>query len=286
MIHPDKLALINGAGGREYGNGLLAPSATKCEEESDQMGNDNQARLKGFAYWLTAVMSAGAILLCVNQIFHLGIAGFMPIGNAYYYYILTFYLSLTFLIYPASKQAEGRIPWYDWALFVLTIFTTIYLAWNAYNILTKGWEYVAPPLPTFAGFLLWLLAVEGIRRAGGIVLALICLIFSIYPLYADYMPGFLWGKSFTLVETARFHSMGVESIIGIPTHVVGDLLIGFIIFGVALVSSGGGKFFMDFALSLLGHSRGGAAKVAVLSSAFMASLSGSAISNVVTTGTM
>ncbi len=250
------------------------------------MGNDNQVRLRGFAYWLTALMSAGALLLCINQIFHLSIAGFLPIGNAYYYYILTFYLSLAFLIYPGSKKAEGRIPWYDWVLFALTILTTIYLACNAYNILTKGWEYVAPPLPTLASAVLWLLAVEGIRRAGGLILAIICLVFSAYPLVADYMPGFLWGKSFTLVETARFHSMGVESIIGIPTHVVGDLLIGFIIFGVALVSSGGGKFFMDFALSLLGHHRGGAAKVAVLSSAFMASLSGSAISNVVTTGTM
>jgi TRAP transporter 4TM/12TM fusion protein len=80
--------------------------------------------------------------------------------------------------------------------------------------------------------------------------------------------------------------MGVEGIIGIPTRVVGNLLVGFIIFGVALVSSGGGKFFMDFALSLLGHTRGGAAKVSVISSAFMASLSGSVISNVVTTGSM
>jgi TRAP transporter 4TM/12TM fusion protein len=100
------------------------------------------------------------------------------------------------------------------------------------------------------------------------------------------MPGFLWGSPFSITETARYHVMGVESIIGIPTRVVGNLLIGFIIFGVALVSSGGGEFFMNFALSLLGHTRGGAAKVSVFSSAFMASLSGSVISNVVTTGSM
>jgi TRAP transporter 4TM/12TM fusion protein len=246
----------------------------------------NGSRLTGVSYVVTAIMSALAILLCVNQIFHLNIAGFMPIGNAYYYYILTFYLSISFLIFPGSNKYKNKMPWYDWGLFIICIVTTIYLGINAYNILTKGWEYQAPILPTLAGAVLWLLALEGVRRTGGLSLFIICFIFSLYPLYAGYLPGFLWGNSFSLVETVRYHSMGVEGIIGIPTRVVGNLLVGFIIFGVALVSSGGGKFFMDFALSLLGHTRGGAAKVSVLSSAFMASLSGSVISNVVTTGSM
>jgi len=244
------------------------------------------SRLQGFSYVVTAVLSALGTLLCINQLFHLNLFGFMPIGNAYFYYILTFYLSISFLIFPAGKKYARRIPWFDWALVLLCVVTTVYLAANAYDILTRGWEYVAPPLPTTAGFVLWLLALEGVRRAGGFSLFLICFVFSLYPLYAGYMPGFLWGSSFSLVEAARYHAMGVESIIGIPTRVVGNLLVGFIIFGVALVSSGGGEFFMNFALSLLGHTRGGAAKVSVLSSAFMASLSGSVISNVVTTGSM
>lgn len=247
---------------------------------------DGGPRLKGSSYVVTAVMSSLGILLCINQLFHLNIAGFMPIGNAYYYYILTFYLSISFIVFPGFDGDKNRVPWYDWGLFILCIITTIYLGLNAYNILTKGWEYVAPALPTLAGGILWLLALEGIRRTGGFSLFVICLVFSLYPLYAGYMPGFLWGSSFSLLETVRYQSMGVEGIIGIPTRVVGNLLVGFIIFGVALVSSGGGKFFMNFALSLLGHTRGGAAKVSVFSSAFMASLSGSVISNVVTTGSM
>ncbi|OPX34218.1 MAG: C4-dicarboxylate ABC transporter [Desulfobacteraceae bacterium 4484_190.1] len=243
-------------------------------------------RLSGLSYVLTAIISAFAILLCINQLFHVNIAGFMPIGNAYYYYILTCYLSISFLIYPANKKPEYKIPWYDWVLFAVCVIDTIYLASNAYNILTRGWEYKAPLLPTIAGAVLWLLALEGVRRAGGFGLFVVCLVFSFYPLYAIYMPGFLWGPQFSFTETIRYHSMGVESIIGIPTRVVGNLLVGFLIFGVAIVSTGGGKFFMDFAMSLLGHTRGGAAKVSVLSSAFMASLSGSVISNVVTTGSV
>lgn len=250
------------------------------------MGNGGRSRVQGFAYGLTAFISGLAILLCINQIFHLNIAGFMPIGNAYYYYILTFYLSISFLIFPAGKRYADRIPWFDWVLFIVCIADTVYLGVNAYNILTKGWEYVAPPLPTLASAILWILALEGVRRAGGFSLFAVCLVFSLYPLYAGYMPGFLWGNAFSLLETMRYHAMGVESVIGIPTKVVGNILVGYIILGVALVSSGGGEFFMNFAMSLLGHTRGGAAKVSVLSSAFMASLSGSVISNVVTTGTM
>lgn len=245
-----------------------------------------RVRSSRLVYLLAAVISVLGTLLCINQIFHLRIAGFMPIGNAYYYYILAMYLSLVFLLFPGSKAGNVKVIWYDWILFFLCMAVNFYLGGNAYNILTKGWEYSAPILPTLAGGILWLLALEAIRRAGGNSLFWICLGFSVYPLFAGYMPGFLWGNELSLLETMRAHSMGVESIIGIPTRVVGNLLIGFIIFGVALVSTGGGKFFMDFAMSLMGSSRGGAAKVAVISSAFMASLSGSVISNVVTTGSM
>jgi len=85
-------------------------------------------------------------------------------------------------------------------------------------------------------------------------------------------------------ETVRAHAMGVESIIGVPMRTIASLLVGFLIFGSALVVTGGGEFFMALATALMGRSRGGPAKVAVLSSGFFGSLSGSVISNVVTTG--
>ena len=247
-----------------------------------------RVRSSKVVYILAAVLSVLGTLLCINQIFHLKIAGFMPIGNAYYYYILATYLSLVFLLFPGSKAGNVKVMWYDWILFFLSVGINLYLGANAYNILTKGWEYAARNLPTLAGgIVLWLLALEGVRRAGGGSLFWICLVFSVYPLFGRIPARHSSGATnFSLLETVRYHAMGVESIIGIPTRVVGNLLVGFIIFGVALVSSGGGKFFMDFAMSLLGHSRGGAAKVSVISSAFMASLSGSVISNVVTTGAM
>src|SRR5699024_1692157 len=74
------------------------------------------------------------------------------------------------------------------------------------------------------------------------------------------------------------------SIVGVPMQVVANLIIGFVVFGIALTITGGGEFFMNLATAMMGRSRGGPAKVAVISSAFMGSLSGSAVSNILTTG--
>ncbi|MCK4816770.1 hypothetical protein KA005_13450, partial [bacterium] len=93
-------------------------------KESEKKGS---LRLKGFSYAVTAIMSALAILLCVNQLFHLKIAGFMPIGNAYYYYILTLYMSISFLIFSGGKRYTNKVPWFDWGLFIICIATTVYL---------------------------------------------------------------------------------------------------------------------------------------------------------------
>ncbi len=138
------------------------------------------------------------------------------------------------------------------------------------------------------------LALEGVRRVAGLVLFSICAIFFAFPLFSErmfdipligsFLPPFLWGPESDFSTLVKQHTLGTESIIGVPMRVVAGLLIGFLIFGSALVITGGGEFFMTFATALMGRSRGGPAKVAILSSGFFGSLSGSVISNVVTTG--
>jgi len=110
------------------------------------------------------------------------------------------------------------------------------------------------------------------------------LFFSVLPLFTDYLPRFLSGKSYGFWPTITFHALGSESLLGIPMRVVGRILIGYLVFGVLLMETGGGKFFFDFAISLMGRYRGGPAKVSVVSSAFFGSISGSAVANIITTG--
>jgi len=241
-------------------------------------------RLQGISYWIALVLGTVGIVLTINQTFNLHLFGEAIIDTAFYYILLGLFMSLTFLAYPAHKAARGGIPIYDWGLFLLTLASTSYLAWNGGRIIAEGWDILAPTAATIVAGIICVLTLEALRRAGGPVLFALCMAFAVYPLFSEHMPGFLWGPSMGLPETVRAHAMGVESIIGVPMRTVASLLIGFLIFGSALVVTGGGEFFMALATALMGRSRGGPAKVAILSSGFFGSLSGSVISNVVTTG--
>jgi TRAP transporter 4TM/12TM fusion protein len=226
------------------------------------------------------------LALVVNQTFRLSLFGFLPISTQYYYLLITLFMAAAFVLFPARAADAKRVPLYDWALVLLTFGCGLYLAVEAETMISQGWDILAPQGPAIVSGLVTLLALEAVRRAGGLPLFLICAVFGAYPLYADHMPGFLWGMSFSLAETASAHVMGAEGVLGIPMRVVADLLVGFIVFGVVLSCTGGGEFFMGFATALMGRTRGGPAKVAIISSGLFGSLSGSVISNVVTTGTI
>lgn len=249
-----------------------------------QTSSDN--RLAGPARWFVIVLGGVGLALAINQAFALRILGFYPLGNSFLYYLVGIFLAAAFLCFPLRPRDRGRLPWYDWLLSAMALVSAFYLGLNGMRMSQEGWEYFAPLQATITSTVLLLLVLEGVRRCGGWAVFVVALVFGTYPLYAGHMPGFLWSNSFTLGETIRSHVMGAESIIGIPMQVVANLVIGFVVFGIALTLTGGGDFFMRFATALLGRSRGGPAKVAVISSAFMGSLSGSAVSNILTTGSM
>lgn len=243
-------------------------------------------RISGLAWFVTFGFSAIGLAIIVNQIFNLKLFGFSPISTSYYYLIVALFLPLAILANPARQSDIERIRWYDWIIGSLAFGVSLFFAFHSDDILNRGWEFKAPiDVTVFAGALV-LIALEAVRRCAGAPLFIICSIFSVFPLFAGSMPGFLWGAQLSLSETVLGHALGVESIIGIPIRVIADLLIGFILFGVVLTVSGGGVFFMDLASALMGNSRGGPAKVAILSSGFFGSLSGSVISNVISTGSM
>ena len=230
-------------------------------------------------------MTAVALFITVNQMFNLGLGGFRPVSTGYYYLIIGLFGGLGFLAFPARK-GELRVRWYDWLLTAAWLGSSIWLASRAQHIIDRGWNLEAPLEATLVAGLYVLLALEALRRTGEFILFVFCLIFAAYPLYAGSMPGFLWGVQLDLAQTVTEHVYGLESIIGIPMQVVSDTLIGFIVFGVVLANTGGSSFFMDFASALMGRTRGGPAKVAIVSSGLFGMLSGSPTSNVLTTGTL
>lgn len=242
-------------------------------------------RLEGAAFWAACVLSTIGLLVSVNQIFNLGLGGLRLVSTGYYYLMIGLFLAVGFLAFPARK-GQLRVRWFDWLLAALALGISLWMAANAQMIIDRGWNQEAPAHATWLAGVYVLLALEGVRRTGETILLVFCLIFACYPLYAGHMPGFLWGVDLDLGQTVREHVYGLESIIGIPMQVVSDTLVGFIVFGVVLASTGGSGFFMDFASSLMGRSRGGPAKVAIVSSGLFGMLSGSPTSNVLTTGTI
>ncbi len=150
----------------------------------------------------------------------------------------------------------------------------------------KGWSFLAPPVPTAVAVISWAVLLESIRRTCGTVMLSFTFIFSLFPFYTEYLPGFLQGQGFSFITTARYHFMSTSSVVGIPINVTATLLFGFILFGALLSSTGAGIFFLNAAFALLGHVRGGPAKVAVVASGLFGSLSGDVSANVISTGSM
>jgi TRAP transporter 4TM/12TM fusion protein len=171
-------------------------------------------------------------------------------------------------------------------LFLVVVVISSYFLIHGLDIIRLGWEFEAPPIPTIFSVILWLLALEAVRRVTDNWMLGTCLFFGAYPLFAVYMPGFLQGQSYGLLTTASQYALGTSGILGIPLYTVSRLLIGFMLFGIVLQGTGGGSFFFNLAQSIFGHSRGGAAKISVLASAFFGMISGSTVSNTLTIGSM
>jgi len=241
---------------------------------------------------LLIVWTLLSIALCFNQQFTLRF--FMDVtllDTEYYWALVGLLLPLAFILYPVKPGLHAdHVPLYDIALFLLTSAITVGLISTARESALSGWEYsahmVAPGWIMAAAVMFWALALEALRRAGGFVLFAIMAVFSAFPLYSSMMPQPLTSPSVDVLEAAAYHIFSRESVLGIPMRAFAELVIGFLIFGTALQYTGAGAFFINFAFALCGHLRGGAAKVAIFSSGLLGSMSGSVISNVLTTGTM
>jgi TRAP transporter 4TM/12TM fusion protein len=247
-------------------------------------------RLAGFWRWLLAAAAAATIFLCVNQQFVLRFfVGFTPLNTEYYYALVLVMLPFVFVIFPGGERARlDRVAWYDVALFLVTAATATYLMLHIRRAAELGWEFGgAPQDVVWAGYIMWALLMEGLRRTGGWGLVLSVLPFTLYPLFAgaDWL-GPLKGTQSTPAQASAYHMLSVESLLGIPVQAFAETVIGFLVFGTALMMTGAGKFFINLSFALCGTFRGGAAKVCIFASGLLGMMSGSVVSNVLTAGTM
>jgi TRAP transporter 4TM/12TM fusion protein len=246
--------------------------------------------LRGGWRWALVAATAATIMLCINQQFTLRFfVDFTQLNTEYFYLLIALMLPFTFLIFPGSEHAPlDRIPWYDIVLFVATFLASIWLMANIRKAAQFGWEYAGAPTSVIAGGLvMWAVLLEALRRTGGWSLLLSVLPFTVYPLFAEASwLGPFRGSQSTLDQATAYHVLSGESLLGIPIQAFADTVIGFLVFGTALMMTGAGKFFINIAFALCGTFRGGAAKVCIFASGLLGMMSGSIISNVLTAGTM
>jgi TRAP transporter 4TM/12TM fusion protein len=236
------------------------------------------------------VASAATIFLCLNQQFVLRFfVGFTPLNTEYYYGLVLLMMPFVFIVFPGhEKAALDRVAWYDQLLFGLTVAVSAMLMLSVRSAAELGWEFTGAPEPVvIAGYLMWAILMEGLRRTGGWGLVLSIFPFTLYPLFADSAwLGPLKGTESSAAQASAYHMLSSESLLGIPLQAFAETVIGFLVFGTALMMTGAGKFFINLAFAACGTFRGGAAKVCIFASGLLGMMSGSIISNVLTAGTM
>jgi TRAP transporter 4TM/12TM fusion protein len=222
--------------------------------------------------------SFGGIAAAVVYIF-----GLVPLLDLTYYFLLmAMYLPVAYLLLPAHKK-ETRVGWLSFGPALATLGFTLFLAAMGRTLAFQSW-IPANEWQFAVAVALFLLVMEAARRAGGLIFTCIVGFFAMYPVFAEHLPGMLWGPPTSISRTVAFNVYSNDALLGVVTRVVGETLIGFLILAALLVATGAADFFLKLALALMGRARGGPAKVAVLASGFFGSLSGSIFGNVVSTG--
>jgi len=196
---------------------------------------------------------------------------------------LGFALTLIFLLFPASKKGNKvKIAWYDIILALLAIVVCGY--WPLYYETLVQQIGGIDQTQFIIGSIAILLVLEATRRAVGLPITIIAIIFMIYALYGPQMPGMLAHRGLSPEQLVNSMFFTLEGILGTPLQVSSTYIFLFLLFGAFLIQTGVGNYFNDLAISLAGKRTGGPAKVAIFSSALNGTISGSSVANTVTTG--
>ncbi len=242
---------------------------------------DTEARYRDLLGWQGILITAIAVAM---SLFHFYTSGFglllaMKQGSLH----LAFVLVLVFLLYPARETSRrDGIPLYDFILAALAAFATLYIFFEFEDLVNRA------GLPTtmdiIVGFMGIILLLEATRRVSSPVLPCIAIFFLFYCYFGRHFPQMFQHRGFNIQRIINHMYLGTEGVFGIPLGVSATFVFMFILFGSVLEQTGMGRFIIDLAMAMAGGATGGPAKVAVLSSGFMGSISGSSVANVCTTG--
>ena len=247
---------------------------------------EKESRTRIFdAKWLKTVIY---VLCLVFTLYHLAYASgirLLQMVNIKHHAIhVGMILVLGFALYPAfKKSSRKKIAWYDWIFIALSAAMPIYVFIRYPTFISTGFE--GETVDIIFGTVQIILLLICSRRLSGWALPILSVIFLIYALFGRSFPGIFMHRGYIWHRIVTYLTTDIYGIYGTSIKVSATYIVLFIIFGEVMNKCGMGQFFNDIANALAGHTKGGPAKVAVLASGFLGSINGSAVANVVTTGT-
>jgi TRAP-type uncharacterized transport system fused permease subunit len=228
---------------------------------------------------LATLMCVACILWNIDAPTRMGVA---ILTEQYLSLQLGLALTIAFLRFDRAGDVKPRVGVIDGVVAAVCFAVLMYAAWDFSWLLRE--QFYRPPQITVIGLVVTLAVMEGIRRRAGWTLFIIVAVFLIYALFADKVPGQLVGKELSPIRLVQYVGFDPSAVFSTPLAVGTIIVLLFVFFGQLLFAAGGGAFFTDLAIAATGRSRGGSAKIAVVGSALFGTISGSAVSNVVTTG--
>ncbi|MGD9368470.1 MAG: TRAP transporter permease [Desulfobacteraceae bacterium] len=230
------------------------------------------------------VVAVIAVSLSLYQLYTAGVAALTALVQRSIH--LAAILALTFLLKPAFKvvRKDRLNPWVvaDWLLVMASVGCTLYICLNLTAIFERQGDWL--PADRIVSIVGTLLVLEACRRVIGLIMTGICVIAIFYAYFGPYMPELIIHKGYSIERITTTLWLTTEGIFGLPIGVAATFVYVFVLFGAFLETTGGGNFFIDLAHALTGRFSGGPAKTSVVASGFMGSVSGSAVGNVVATG--
>jgi len=197
---------------------------------------------------------------------------------------VAFVLFLGFLVFPPSRKSKQRIAWHDILLALLGVATIVYMLIDFEEFIYRA---VTPNFWDLAfGLLFIVLILEVARRATGLIMPFICLLFLIYAYIGPVLPAPWTHRGYDLERIVGHMYMTLEGIFGTPIDVSSTFIILFTIYGAMLEYSGAGKFFIDFSFAAMGKKPTAAGRTVTLASFLLGGPSGSGVATTVTLGSV
>ena len=230
---------------------------------------------------LGLIITLIAVALASELFFYIGITIFTQQALGL---VLGCSLAIVFISTPIKGKQKISLPLYDLICAVLGLLVGIYISYR-YPVVSAEF-YERREEAFWIGIIVVPLVIEALRRTAGLGLVLIVLVFLLYGFFADLVPGQLNGRSQSFFKLIAYLGTDLNALFGLPLIIITTIVLLFILFGQVLLKSGGSDWFTDLAMSLTGRSRGGSAKISIVASAMFGSISGSAVSNVASTGVL